>query len=163
MNRLSSVRFTWILSAIVLFGVCALVALSGCSRSRKIEKKIIALIAHSCPDRASCRIRVDQATSFNWDRLYVFKYTATEKDREQALGMKDDGYRDLERQLVFLKNGKIVFQESEPTNVEHPIKDEVVFDIPDAAAFKSYANGAEFSVTQVTGESGPHYQLSQVR
>jgi hypothetical protein len=93
--------------------------------------------------------------------MYAFKYTATKQDREKALGMTDDGYRDLERQLVFLKNGKLVFQESEPTNAEHPIKNEVVFDIPDTESFKSYPHGTVFSVTALRSDSGPYFQLSR--
>lgn len=142
---------------------CSLFPLFGCSRSGKVETALVAQISRACAGQASCRIRIDQATSFDWDKMYAFKYTATEQDREHALGMKDIGYRDLERQIVFLKDGKIVHQESEPTNVEHPVKNEVVFDIPDAVAFKSYSRGTEFTVDRLNGKLGPYFQLREAR
>lgn len=142
--------------------VCTLFCLSGCTRSGRLERSLISQISRTCRDQAQCRVSINQATWFDWDKMYAFKYTATKQDRETALGMKDDGYRDLERQLVFLKNGKIVFQESEPTNSEHPIKNEVVFDIPDAEAFKSFPREAVFSVNQARSEIGPYFQLSRV-
>jgi hypothetical protein len=140
-----------------------LLCLPGCTRSGKVERALVSQITQSCRDQAPCQIRVDQATWFDWDKMYAFKYTATEPDREKALGMKDDGYRDLERQLVFLKNGKIVFQESEPTNAEHPIKNEVVFDIPDAEASKSFSRETVFSVTKLRSEAGRYFQLNQMK
>jgi hypothetical protein len=88
--------------------------LPGCARSGKLEREILSEIRQKCGDRGSCRIQIDRAALFDWDKMYAFKYTATEQDRERVLGTKDVGYRDLERQLVFLKDGKIVHQESEP-------------------------------------------------
>jgi len=49
----------------------------------------------------------------------VLLHDATnEPDRSGALGTHEEGYAEFEDQLVFLKNGRIVYQESEPTNFE---------------------------------------------
>ena len=146
---------------IALCGI--LLTLPGCPRSGKVEQEIVSEISQKCGDRGSCRIQIDRAALFDWDKMYAFKYTATAQDRERVLGTKAVGYRDLERQLVFLKDGKVVHQESEPTNVEHPVRNEVVFDIPDSAAFKSYPHEAAFWVNRLSSSAGPYYELSEVR
>jgi hypothetical protein len=161
MKRLDLFSLFKFLSIVAAGGL--LWTVSGCARPGKVERELVSQITQKCGNRGSCRLQIDQLASFDWDRLYAFKYTATEQDRERALGTKDVGYRDLERQLVFLKDGKIVHQESESTNVEHPVKNEVVFDIPDAVAFKSYPRGTVFSINQLNGSSGPYYELSEVR
>ena len=128
-----------------------------------IETKIVSQIGQSCPDRASCRIRIRAITWFDWDKMYVFKYNATEADRERALGTRDRGFRELERQLVFTKGSTIVFQESEPKDIEGLVKNEVVFDIPDTASYKSYPPDAVFSVKEMRGKAGTYYELNQVQ
>jgi hypothetical protein len=100
------------LAVVILAGM--LLYLPGCTRSGKIERALVSQITQSCRHQAPCQIQVDQATWFDWDKMYAFKYTATEPDRQKALGMKDDGYRDLERQLIFLKNGNLFFRRASP-------------------------------------------------
>jgi hypothetical protein len=136
--------------------------MSGCARSGKMESALVLQIAQSCRMQSPCQIRIDSATDFDWGKMYVFQYNATKADRERALGMNDDGYQDLQRQLVFVNNGRIVFQESEPTNIEHPIKNEVVFDIPGTETFASYPRGTLFSVQQLSSEAGAYFKLTRV-
>ena len=150
--------------AVAVLLVLLLHGLVGCSTSGPVERSIVRLIREQCRNQIPCQIRIEQATTFSWDKMYAFKYTATSKDREAALGIKDEGYRELERQLVFLSNGRIVYQESEPTNVEHLVKNEVVFDMPDEASFSSYPKGTVFSANeQRSSESGPYYRLAQLK
>jgi hypothetical protein len=109
---------------------------------------------------SQCVISLGEITSFEWDICYVFRSTATRSDREAAMRVSDPGYRDLERQIVFLKTGKIVYQESGPTNPEHPIRDEVVFDMPPTVAFRSYSRGSSrFVVSQELDGNEPYYLL----
>lgn len=53
----------------------------------------------------------------------------------------------------------MVHIEDEPTNVEHPIKNEVVFDIPDSAIYQAYGVDTSFKVSQESSEAGPYYVL----
>ena len=141
--------------------LAAILILSGCVGSRTMELKIVSSI-RECPDPVKCRVKLADLTNFDWDRMYAFKYVATKLDRELALGTKDQEFTELERQIVFVKDGRIVFQESEATNVEHPIKNEVIFDIPDDATSKSYVHGVVFSAIEKRGEDGPYFLLKQV-
>lgn len=143
-----------------MLAIQILVVASACTRRVSIEQKIVALIEAQCLDKTPCRIRIDQATPFKWDRIYVFKYTATQPDRDGVLGVKDQGYREMERQLVFMHDGKIAHEESEPTNVEHLLKNELVFDIPDNSFYKSYPSDTFFAVTKLESEDGRYYRLN---
>src|SRR3954452_22674588 len=147
--------FQNIANAIEVLAGAMLLGLSDCSGSTEFERKMVARI-QKCSDMANCRIQLSDVTAFDWDRLYAFKYTATEENRNQALGIKDEGFTEFLRQLVFVKDGKIVFQESEPTNIEGPMKNEVVFDIPDDSSFKSYPHEVLFSVLETNGKAGPY-------
>ena len=151
-----------IANAIEVLAGAMLLGLCDCSGSTEFESKMVALI-QKCSDMANCRIQLSDVTTFDWDRLYAFKYTATEENRNQALEIKDEGFTEFLRQLVFVKDGKIVFQESQPTNVEGLIKNEVVFDIPDDSSFKSYPHEVMFSVVEMSGKAGPYYLLKQVQ
>ncbi len=137
-------------------------ALFGCSPgSRKLESKIARHI-EKCFGTRPCTIVLGNITSFDWDRFYAFKYTASQSDREKAMGVPDPHFKELMRQIIFLKAGQIVYQESEPTNVEHPIKNEVIFDIPDDSSFKVYSRNTRFAVSKQDGEDGKYYLLKQV-
>jgi len=149
--------------AVAVLLILLLSGLVGCSTSGPVERSIVRLTREQCRNQTPCQIRIEQATAFSWDKMYAFKYTATSKDRDAALGVKDEGYRELERQLVFLKDGKIVYQESEPTNVEHLVRNEVVFDMPDDAFFRSYPLGTVFSATVLSSTAGPYYRLTPAK
>ena len=145
-----------------LFG-SILCFLLGCSGSRGLENRMVTRIENNCASSPKCTLRMKDVTEFAWDRMYAFKYTASEKEVEDALGVKPGVFRELQRKLVFTKNGRIVFQEDEPTNVEHPIKDEVVFDIPDNASYRVYGPEVAFNVSKMTSEAGPYYELTQIK
>jgi hypothetical protein len=149
----------------IRIALCSIVlCLFGCWNSRDFERKVVTQITDTCKDpQRACRIRLSDLTAFDWDRFYAFPYNATPNDRQIALGMNDSGYRDLERQIVFTKSGKVVFQETEPTNPENPIKDEVIFDMPSDATYASYPHDAVFSVEKANGPEGTYYVLRQIK
>jgi len=137
-------------------------ALFGCFRSQTVESAIVARI-NSCPNPSSCQISLRGATNFEWDQLYVFDGGDSKKDRELALGIADDGYREFDGQFVFLQGHKIVHEENIPTNIEHPISGQVLFDVPDGHRFGIYPHDATFSVTIINGTGGRYYQLKQTK
>jgi len=140
-----------------------LLPLSGCSRVGKVESSIVREIHRSCFGNTSCKIRARDFTPFEWDRMFAFNGATTEQDRTRALGNPEQGYQEFDRQLVFTKNGRIVYQESEPTNVEKAMKDELAFDFPDGANFRFFPQSAAFSVQVEDGPDGPYFLLRQIQ
>jgi hypothetical protein len=130
----------------------------SCSGSRQFESAVVERI-HKCPARSNCRFAMTEVTRFDWDRFCAFKYTATASDRRKALGVQSRRSPDLQRQFVFMKGDRIVFSETEPTNVEHPIRDELIFEMPDAASFRCFARNASFQAIERAGSQGRYFLL----
>ena len=135
--------------------------LCGCFNRRGLEGKIITEIHSRCKNGSICSLRMSELTNFEWDKMYAFR-SASNLDVDQATGTKLHPYADLENLLVFTYQGKVVFQETEPFDVEHLVKDEVVFDIPEPAHYKVYGHDAVFSVSVLSSSYGPYYELAEV-
>lgn len=149
------------------FIVLALVLLYGCGEKgidpNSIEGKIVEKANSICQVPDNCTIRLKDVTSFGWDKVYVFKYNASLEDIKKALGFELPAYTEFTRRIIFLKDGKIVYQEEEPTSVEGPVNGEVVFDIPDDAVYKSYNDDAAFKVKRRTFQKGTYYELTEIK
>lgn len=135
----------------VVFLIALLV---GCSAERTVESSIVGRIA-ACRAQQPCVVSLRDMAPFEWDVCYAFNPATTRADREAAMGTSDPGFREFEPQLVFLKNGSVVHEESRATNVEHPVRGEVVFALGDDANFRRYDRSATFSVSEQHGPEGP--------
>jgi len=52
---------------------------------------------------------------------------------------------------------ELVYGEAEPTDVEAPINNQVIFDIPDTDAYRSYTSESEFQVQRKYSERAIYY------
>jgi len=143
--------------------ILALVLLESCGRKsinpNSVEGKLVARINSTCQDSSVCTIRVRDVTNFDWDKMYVFKYTATSDQMNKAVGLPLPPYEEFERKIIFVGGGKVVYSEADPTDVEKPIDQEVVFYIPDDALYKSYGRDSVFRVTKKSFSNGVYYEL----
>lgn len=135
--------------------------LLGCHGSPVVQSTMLAQI-RLCQDDAKCSVSLAGTTGFDWDRLYVFDYDSSATDREKILGVPDEGFTEFQGQLVFMKSGKIVHQERQPEDIEHRVKDEICFDIPQEARYASYFHDERFAVTKVDGQDGIYYVLKPI-
>jgi hypothetical protein len=94
--------------------------------------------------------------------MYFFTGQGNSQDRSDALGIREEGYKEFEEQLVFLKNGRIIYQENEPMNIEKRVKNDVVFLFAENRNFISFGPKATFTVSVEEGSDGPWYLLRQV-
>jgi hypothetical protein len=145
----------------LLIGALVSPFLVGCGGPGKIERGIVKEIRR-CPQAKVCQVSIQAVTDFDWSMMYAFDLNSDAKDRERILGVKDEGFQELTRQLVFLRHGKIVHQENEPTNFEGPIRNDVVFDHPDDATYVSYPHDALFSVEEGQAQTGPYFVLKRI-
>jgi hypothetical protein len=150
-------------SCVPVATLCLFLALTGCERRGKVERGILREIHHSCAIKNSCTIRIKDFAAFDWDRMYFFTGQGTSQDRSDALGTREEGYREFEEQLVFLKNGRIVYQESEPTNIEKRVRNDVVFQSLGNQNFIFFEPKAVFSVSVEEGSDRPWYLLNEIR
>ena|SRR5438270_9659180 len=149
----------------VIIVMLLLVPLQCCTKSidsNSVEGKLVARINSTCQSSSVCTIRVRDVTNFDWDKMYVFKHTATSDQMNKAVGLPLPPYKEFERKMIFVSGRKVVYSEAEPTDVEKPIDQEVIFDIPDDAQYKSYARDSLFTVTKKSFANGVYYELKLV-
>jgi len=143
--------------------LCLLVALAGCDQHGSVERAILHQIHRSCASEHPCLVRVRDNTSFSWDKAFFFNDATTEQERTNALGTGDVGFSELQDQLVFLRDGRVVYQESEPTNIEKNLKDQIGFEALDGKNFTFFVPDVVFQVSVESGPDGPWYLLRPTR
>jgi hypothetical protein len=104
----------------------ALSLMLSCSKSGVIERKIGERV-DACKSDVPCIVGIKDLTDFQWDKMYVFSYGAYPEYIEKALGTPLPDYVEFQRRIVFLKDGKIVHREDEPTDIESMADGEVSF------------------------------------
>lgn len=138
----------------------------GCSRSGLIERRVGEKV-ESCKPGEPCVIRIADFTGFEWDKMYVFSYGAELSDIEAAIGTPFPNYVEFTRRLVFLKGGKIVYREDEPTDIERPVDGEVIFaeaeSYPVSAHWAYTPETAVFSAEKKKFDGGAYYALKRAK
>ena len=109
----------------------------GSGKTGRIERRIGERI-DACKPGDACTIRISDVTDFSWDKMYAFRYNATQDQIDKALGTSFPDYVEFTRRLIFLKNGKIVYREDAPSDIESPVNREVIFDFPGTEVYKTY-------------------------
>ncbi|MDH6251250.1 hypothetical protein M2347_000977 [Chryseobacterium sp. H1D6B] len=126
----------------------------------KFENQIVTLIKESCAAE-NCFIDLSEITSFKWNKLYVFKETASNAEVEKIINQKYPYFEDVARRFIFIdKNNKIVYHEDVFPNVEGLADEDVIFDIPDSINYKIYTNH-NFKVIKEKIKKGHYYILKQ--
>jgi hypothetical protein len=115
------------------------------------------------PSRQQLPCAYQHGHFFEWDKMYAFWGSVPQKEREAVLGLPDPEFREFQPQLVFLKNGRVVYLESEPLDVENPIKDEVVFESSSGTGIRMFTPSSLFSFEEESGPDGRYYVLKRVQ
>jgi hypothetical protein len=127
-----------------------LVAIAACNRGVRptsIEGRIGRAITDRCQPAAKCVIQLREVTPFEWDRMFYFDYSVSPAARRSAVGVPFDT-AELQRQLVFLRNGQVVRNDLLPTDVEKPVENELAFKGDEKADWLTCDRAAEFEVTR---------------
>ena len=144
----------------------SLTLMLGCSRPGLIERRVGEKV-EGCKPGAPCVIRIAAFTDFEWDRMYAFSYGAELSDIEAAIGTSFPNYVQFTRRLVFLKGGRIVYREDEPTDIERPVDGEVSFAEAESYPVSSHwaftPETAVFSAEKKEFDGGAYYALKQVK
>ena len=111
-------------------------------------------------------MRLSDLTPFKWDRMFYFDYGVDPSDRRNAVGIGFDTH-ELEREIVFLRDGKVIDNEFLPTDVEKPIANQIVFETNGNDSSMSTFACDSSAVFQAThdgfGTGTPFYVLRLVR
>jgi hypothetical protein len=128
-----------------------------------IEGKLVTRIKATCSDSSNCTIRLKDVTAFTWDRVYVFNYAARQSEIEKVIGAPFPPYEEFKRSMIFLNGGTVVYSEVEATDIESPINNQVIFDVTDRGAYRSYSSESQFEVKrkQLRGDTY-YYELKLI-
>ena len=134
----------------------------SCS-NKNFENQIVKNIDKKLENN-SCLIKMKDITTFPWDKMYVFKYTATLEQIENTVGTPLPKYTEFTRKIIFTLNGKIIYFEEEETDIEDLLNKEVVFNIPDSLNYLCFLiDKATFNVKIKNFEKGKFYDLNQIK
>ncbi|MEN3325938.1 MAG: hypothetical protein V7638_745 [Acidobacteriota bacterium] len=150
----------------LIVGIWFLIVLGSCGTKtidpHSIEGKLVTRIKTTCGQSGSCTVRLRDVTNFAWDRVYVFKTNARQYQIEEVIGVPFPQYEEFKRSMIFLKEGELVHGEAEPTDVEAPIDNQVIFDIPDTDSYRSYLPESQFNVTRKSYDGRGYYKLNLI-
>jgi hypothetical protein len=150
----------------LLVGVLFSTVLSSCLTKtidpNSIEGKLVTAINTTCRESSTCTIRLRDVTDFNWDRVYVFT-TTSQSEIEKVIGAPFPGYQEFQRSIIFFNGGKIVYSESLPTDIERPLKNQVMFDIAGRSNYRVYSSESQFEVERKNDERAVYYKLTLIQ
>jgi hypothetical protein len=137
--------------------------LPGCSRSGLIEQRIGDRV-NTCNATAPCIVKIKDLTDFPWDQMHVFQYNVSQEEIQRSLGTDFPNYTEFTRRIVFLKDGKIIRREDEPTDIERLVNGQVTFAESDTGPHRSYTpETAVFRAEKKSFEGGVYYALTLVK
>jgi hypothetical protein len=109
-------------------------------------------------------VKIKDVTDFQWDQMHVFESGATLDKIEKSLGTNFPDYVEYTRRIVFLKDGKIVRREDQPTDFERPTNGAVGFAETGKDQHWSYTpETAVFRAEKKSFDGGVYYVLTQVK
>ena len=136
-----------------------IIFLLGCKHS--IENKIANKIESTFKGK-SCSIDIRDITDFDWDKMYVFNYTATSEEVKSIIGSAPSAFTELTRRIIFTWKNKIIYSEENETAVEGVVNKQVVFDMPNTKNFKLYSiDSSKFIAYRKDSEGTLYYELVQ--
>ncbi len=145
--------------------ILILILMFGCSKSGLIEQAIGEKI-EDCKLDVPCIVKIKDLTSFQWDEMHVFSYGSDIGEIEKTLRTKFPNYVEFKRRIIFLKDGKIVHWENEPTDIEAMTEGQVTFigmeNLPSQLSFTP-DNAVFIGVKYYPTSTGVAYSLKQIK
>lgn len=134
--------------------------IAGCRT--KITDTLGAFIKENCKLQTPCKIEISKITPFSWDEFYFFDAAILDIEVNKILGQKvfSAPFSGYTHRLVFLKNGKVVYQEEEPADLEGKLNGEIYFELNQAKKYAKFSENALFDVQKLKSSDGEHYLLN---
>ncbi len=126
--------------------------LCNCSEYNKteFEKSIESEYLSLCNDSSVCTIDISKITLFKWDKMFIFKTSASLDIINKALGFSYPYYIDIAHRVIFLKNNKIVYHDDYYFSIENELNTTIIFDLPEGVSYKSYDNNNSIFIIKKT-------------
>jgi hypothetical protein len=162
-----------IIAAIVLVGLVVVLGsffwslwMPGAGRLDAVAAR---RIHQQCGFNAECKVRVGDLFDGNWDTVYEFGYSVSQKEIDRVLGAHIVRARDLQRVLVFERNSHVIRVEYANGGVEKPLEGEIEFEAEHHREQSWMRYGHDdwvrvnsFRVDPADAHSGTYYVLSSM-
>jgi hypothetical protein len=144
----------------IFFLLMCSVCLFSCNKDT-IEDKIVSNIERNCL-QFPCTVTINKITDFDWNKMYVFSYSASSDQIETVTGIRIVENKEFTRKLIFTKDSKMVHYDELPTNIEGIIDNQVGFDDDGNYSYKIYSvENAVFEAQKYLQSDGTYYHLKQ--
>lgn len=135
-NRIMKRINILILSSILFFSACS---------NRNDFDDIVANEFETCSEqRNNCVVDFSKIMKFEWDTMYYFSGANSLEDINKSLGFELKEFTDIGDRIIFLNNGKVVYQKEWFLNPSEELKG-VVF-ATDLKTFKVDKSNAKFEI-----------------
>lgn len=132
---------------------CSQMDTSNSIIGKKIEKE--------CNGKGTCNINMQTIVNEQWERMYVFKESASLERINQVIGFNYPYFDDIAKRIIFIRAGKVVYHEDEFPGVESAKNGELVFIIGDTSEYRIFLpSEAIFSVQKVDFTKGRYFELT---
>lgn len=119
---------------------------SACSNRNDFDSIIINEF-NKCPKQSTnCIVDLSKIMNFEWDTMYYFSGANSLEDMNEILGFDYKQFSDIGDRVIFLKNGKIVYQKEWLFNLDKELQ-EVIFST-NFKNFKVERTNAKFKIIQ---------------
>jgi uncharacterized lipoprotein NlpE involved in copper resistance len=149
----------------ILLAVLGVLILTGCKNNdNKLYSSAKAYIDKNC-DNGSANVILSDLTDFDWERALVFEYPTTQKEIEDAIGIKYTKSLDLVSGIIFVKEGKIVYDETFSKDFDGKSEFFVYANIgsTNRPKLKVFGSGAVFKCgKEKSKQYGYHYWLESI-
>ncbi|MCL1792016.1 MAG: hypothetical protein FWG40_11890 [Peptococcaceae bacterium] len=97
---------------ITLILILEVLILAGCGDDNKLYKSVRVFADKNCQDGKVVEVALSDLTDFDWDEALVYRLLMSNDAIEDALGIKYEKYLDLSSGIIFVKDKKIVYEET---------------------------------------------------
>lgn len=137
----------------------------SCSNYKKseFEKGVELKYNKTCIDSSVCIVNIKEITNFKWDKMFVFKTTASLEIINEALGFDYPYFEDVAERIVFVKDNKIIYHDDYYPTFDDNVYTSLVFEIGSGLPYKSFnTDRAIFEIKKKEIENKQvYYVLSQ--
>ena len=127
------------------------------------DRTVNSLIRNQCNFESPCRVRLSDATTFDWDEMYVFRPGILDGEAQQIVPAVEGFQREFNRKIAFLKDGKLVRIDEAPSIIEgeHTPPGMLFFKIDESGNpdCLRYSSDVEFEVQKERWIRGDVYML----
>jgi hypothetical protein len=119
-----------------------------------IDRATVKRIKFLCGSRQDCEVALRDISRGDWDTFYEFSYSVNQADVDKVLGNRSVRVSDLQRILVFKRDGQIVRKGYGDTGQGQPLASEIEFSGTWSHGWISFPANTKFKVVACNTNEG---------